>query len=315
MPVFLLLRRWLLLLLSASVRDRYVVICTCCSRFRWCNFPPSSSAASRFPGDARLRLARRVLACRETARLVGIASTADSATEYVNDRTDDSSNSGSVYLSIPPRIVNPPPISISVRTLPLDPSPPVATMSYYDNDGSWSAPVRQPSWEQPPPPSRSGTGSSMSQQHDPLAFASQFEEIDRATDNLMRSGKWFPGPMPAAGGMPIRRDSMPQRGGYEYGGADPRMGGGGGGSSGGPPSRHQSMSEYDGGRPGSAGLQGYYQGQRFPGGRQSEAEQMLQTKRRMAAQRERELRNYHQEQQYNRSKLIWREIVKGSSDC
>ena len=30
---------------------------------------------------------------------------------------------------------------------------------------------------------------------------------------------------------------------------------------------------------------------------------MLQAKRRMAAQRERELRNYHQEQQYNRSRL------------
>jgi hypothetical protein len=30
-------------------------------------------------------------------------------------------------------------------------------------------------------------------------------------------------------------------------------------------------------------------------------EQMMQAKRRMAAQRERELRNYHQEQQYNRS--------------
>lgn len=28
---------------------------------------------------------------------------------------------------------------------------------------------------------------------------------------------------------------------------------------------------------------------------------MMQAKRRMAAQRERELRNYHQEQQYNRS--------------
>lgn len=32
---------------------------------------------------------------------------------------------------------------------------------------------------------------------------------------------------------------------------------------------------------------------------------MLQAKRRMAAQRERELRNYHQEQQYNRSKFHW----------
>lgn len=31
---------------------------------------------------------------------------------------------------------------------------------------------------------------------------------------------------------------------------------------------------------------------------------MQQAKRRMAAQRERELRNYHQEQQYNRSKFM-----------
>lgn len=31
---------------------------------------------------------------------------------------------------------------------------------------------------------------------------------------------------------------------------------------------------------------------------------MMQAKRRMAAQRERELRNYHQEQQYNRSALF-----------
>jgi hypothetical protein len=61
------------------------------------------------------------------------------------------------------------------------------------------------------------------------------------------------------------------------------------------------VSEFDAARPGSAGLQGFYAGQRFPGGRQSEAEQVLQAKRRMAAQRERELRNYHQEQQYNRS--------------
>jgi len=76
-------------------------------------------------------------------------------------------------------------------------------------------------------------------------------------------------------------------------------------------SRHHSVSEYEGGRPGSAGLQGYYAGQRFPGGRQSEAEQMLQAKRRMAAQRERELRNYHQEQQYNRSTLSQHYIHRG----
>ena len=69
------------------------------------------------------------------------------------------------------------------------------------------------------------------------------------------------------------------------------------------PSRQHSVSDYESSRPGSAGLQGYYAGQRFPPqSRHSEAEQMLQAKRRMAAQRERELRNYHQEQQYNRSK-------------
>lgn len=115
----------------------------------------------------------------------------------------------------------------------------------------------------------------------------------------MKSGKWFPGPAGAAAGGAAagRRESMP--GGapraFDYTSSDPRMGGG--------PSRHQSVSELEGGRPGSAGLQNFYAGQRFPGGRQSEAEQMLQAKRRMAAQRERELRNYHQEQQYNRSEL------------
>ncbi len=35
---------------------------------------------------------------------------------------------------------------------------------------------------------------------------------------------------------------------------------------------------------------------------------MQQAKRRMAAQRERELRNYHQEQQYNRSKFMHLQI-------
>lgn len=134
----------------------------------------------------------------------------------------------------------------------------------------------------------------MSQPMETNAFASQFEEIDRATDNLMKSGKWFPGQIQPMMGMSGRRDTMPGMGrGFDYSN-DPRMGGG--------PSRHHSVGEYDGGRPGSAGLQGYYQGQRFPGGRQSEAEQVLQAKRRAAAQRERELRNYHQEQQYNRSK-------------
>lgn len=57
-----------------------------------------------------------------------------------------------------------------------------------------------------------------------------------------------------------------------------------------------------GGHPG-AGLQNFYAAQRHQSSRGSnEAEQMMQAKRRLAAQRERELRNYHQEQQYNRSR-------------
>jgi len=64
--------------------------------------------------------------------------------------------------------------------------------------------------------------------------------------------------------------------------------------------RH-SVGDFDSARSHSAsGLQNFYASQRYSG-RQNEGEQMMQAKRRMAAQRERELRNYHQEQQYNRS--------------
>ncbi|KAL8795479.1 MAG: hypothetical protein Q9195_002068 [Heterodermia aff. obscurata] len=69
---------------------------------------------------------------------------------------------------------------------------------------------------------------------------------------------------------------------------------------GGMPQRHHSVGDYDHMRPNSGGsLQSFYANQRHQP-RQSEAEQMMHAKRRMAAQRERELRNYHQEQQYNR---------------
>lgn len=51
----------------------------------------------------------------------------------------------------------------------------------------------------------------------------------------------------------------------------------------------------------AANLQSYYATQRFAP-RPAEMDQMVQAKRRLAAQRERELRNFHQEQQYNRSK-------------
>jgi hypothetical protein len=53
-------------------------------------------------------------------------------------------------------------------------------------------------------------------------------------------------------------------------------------------------------RPQSASnLQSFYATQRY-GPRPSDTDQALQAKRRMAAQRERELRNYHQEQQYQK---------------
>lgn len=66
--------------------------------------------------------------------------------------------------------------------------------------------------------------------------------------------------------------------------------------------RQHSVGDYDQMRPHSASsLQNFYASQRHQP-RPNEAEQMMQAKRRMAAQRERELRNYHQEQQYNRSK-------------
>ncbi|KAL2813804.1 hypothetical protein BDW59DRAFT_178120 [Aspergillus cavernicola] len=187
-------------------------------------------------------------------------------------------------------------------------------MAYYEPQG-WQAPSsRQASWEQPVPPSRSGS-SSVSQRDDIPAFSSQFDEVDRAVDNLVKSGKLWAAP---------RRDSMPMMLGRthpEYGTkspapstrahpeqpyTDPRM----------PnvPQRHHSISEFDGARvhP-SPNMQGFYASQRFQQqGRPNEVDQMMQAKRRMAAQRERELRNYHQEQQYNRSLLA--EMSAGKSD-
>ena len=72
------------------------------------------------------------------------------------------------------------------------------------------------------------------------------------------------------------------------------------------PQRHHSgaSNEFDQMRSQSASnLQTFYANQRYQP-RPNEAEQMMQAKRRMAAQRERELRNYHQEQQYNRSASV-----------
>ncbi|KAJ5716483.1 hypothetical protein N7493_008394 [Penicillium malachiteum] len=167
--------------------------------------------------------------------------------------------------------------------------------SYYEPQG-WQAPAaRSVSWEQPVPPSRSGS-SSVSQREDSPAFSSQFDEVDRAIDNLVKSGKLWNAP---------RRDSMPMMLGRPYPDYDPRMAGGG-------PQRHHSISEFEGPRMHPAGnAQGFYASQRYQG-RPNEVEQMMQAKRRMAAQRERELRNYHQEQQYNRSLLA--EMSANKSD-
>lgn len=134
-------------------------------------------------------------------------------------------------------------------------------------------------------------------------------EVDRAIENLFKSGKIF--------NMPPRRDSIPMgavpgRGFPEFGkidcypskyvrpAADTLQGQGMG--AGGPP-RHNSVSDFSDARSFSASnLQNFYATQRHQPSRASEAEQVMQAKRRMAAQRERELRNYHQEQQYNRSR-------------
>jgi hypothetical protein len=126
--------------------------------------------------------------------------------------------------------------------------------------------------------------------------------------------------------MPGRRDSMPLVGGaprafpeqfgktplslslplssteemfqnaHSYVPLDPRMGG--------TTPRHHSVSDFGDARSFSgSNLQSFYASQRHqPSRGANEAEQVMQAKRRMAAQRERELRNYHQEQQYNRSR-------------
>lgn len=141
-------------------------------------------------------------------------------------------------------------------------------------------------------------------------------------DNLLKSGKLFP-PGPRRDSMPLMsprgfplaeaHGKLPSRAsdrrpssigsypraaieGIDYAVLDPRMVT--------PPvPRHYSVPEFDGVRsPSAAGLQSFYATQRYqPRGPVQEPETLVQAKRRAAAQRERELRNYHQEQQYNRS--------------
>ncbi|KAH8816846.1 hypothetical protein F5884DRAFT_236914 [Xylogone sp. PMI_703] len=161
-------------------------------------------------------------------------------------------------------------------------------MSYYENQ-QWPAAVAQPSWEQQTPPARSGASSAVPRE-ETAAFGTQIEEVDRAIDNLVKSGKMFT--------IPGRRESMPIGGPVRafQEQFDPRMA---------MPPRHHSVNDFGDARSFSgSNLQNFYANQRHvPSRGASEVEQVMQAKRRMAAQRERELRNYHQEQQYNRTEI------------
>ncbi|KAK4039361.1 hypothetical protein C8A01DRAFT_16635 [Parachaetomium inaequale] len=177
-------------------------------------------------------------------------------------------------------------------------------MSAYYEPSQWP-PSGQSGWDhQTPPPARSGASSTIPREES-AAFTHQLEEVDRAIDNLVKSGKMFGG----AGG---RRESLPHPGpARTYPAREGRPPAG-------PGSRPHSMAadfgDARGSHPGS-NLQNFYASQRHQSSRGSnEAEQMMQAKRRMAAQRERELRNYHQEQQYNRTVLADMSYGSNKSD-
>ncbi|KAH6604412.1 hypothetical protein Trco_007858 [Trichoderma cornu-damae] len=143
-------------------------------------------------------------------------------------------------------------------------------MSYYDNP-QWSAPS-QNNWDHHGASTPVRAGANGPQPQDDFAFSYQFDEVDRAHENLQKSGK-----------------------GYIMGARHGRMGG----------PRAHSVNNFDDARgPQGASLHNFYAAQRHQSSRGSnEAEQVMQAKRRMAAQRERELRNLHTEQQYQRSVL------------
>ncbi|KAM0197409.1 hypothetical protein ACHAPQ_010637 [Fusarium lateritium] len=170
-------------------------------------------------------------------------------------------------------------------------------MSYYDNpQAQWSSSTTQNNWEHQgsTTPVRAGTpgykadrdrtavnslvssGASGPQPQDDYAFSYQFDEVDRAYENLQKSGKGY--------GMSGRHS----RGSHHT-----------------PGPRPHSVNNFDDARSSQGpNLQNFYANQRHQPSRGSnEAEQVMQAKRRMAAQRERELRNLHTEQQYQRTVL------------
>ncbi|KAI1068179.1 hypothetical protein LB507_004379 [Fusarium sp. FIESC RH6] len=190
-------------------------------------------------------------------------------------------------------------------------------MSYYDNPQSQWSSSTQNNWEHQgsTTPVRAGTpggkiprngsfinpparsGASGPQPQDDYAFSYQFDEVDRAYENLQKSGKGY--------GMGGRRESMIQRSFNSARGPDTIGRPDSRGSHHTPGSRPHSVNNFDDAR-GSQGpnLQNFYANQRHQPSRGSnEAEQVMQAKRRMAAQRERELRNLHTEQQYQRTVL------------
>jgi hypothetical protein len=182
-------------------------------------------------------------------------------------------------------------------------------MSYYDNNGQWPA-QPQNNWEhQASTPVRTGaswtfetrktaerkpvvdtdistTGASGPQPQDEFAFSYQFDEVDRAFENLSKSGKTY--------SMSSRREfnSSPAPGLTKHHGRVNTISG---------PTRPHSMNAFDEIRNHGPALQNFYSNQRHTSRGSNEAEQVLQAKRRLAAQRERELRNHHTEQQYQRS--------------
>ncbi|OAQ59968.1 hypothetical protein VFPPC_16818 [Pochonia chlamydosporia 170] len=167
-------------------------------------------------------------------------------------------------------------------------------MSYYENP-QWPTPS-QNNWEHQQgttTPARAGV--SGPQPQDDFAFSYQFDEVDRAFENLQKSGKGY--------AMGARRKPTPKA---SLRSGAPIFPDGRVSHSGGP--RSHPMNNFDGPQ-GAQGPQGhnlhnFYASQRHQPSRGSnEAEQVMQAKRRMAAQRERELRNLHTEQQYQRNVL------------
>ncbi|KAH8180209.1 hypothetical protein LIA77_01728 [Sarocladium implicatum] len=166
-------------------------------------------------------------------------------------------------------------------------------MSYYDNNPQWSG-QPQNNWEHQGSTTPVRAGANGPQPQDEYAFSYQFDEVDRAYENLQKSGKGY--------GMGGRRKFSPMHG---PGSARRTPDFEGGRMPHGPNSRSHSMNNFDDARgQQGANLHNFYAAQRHQSSRGSnEAEQVMQAKRRMAAQRERELRNLHTEQQYQRNVL------------